>query len=260
LKITSPKTINRFAVLVSISAITLIVPNPILGLPNTDDDLNTAIELINIGHQDKALPILDRAIKLSPNDWKLYTTRGRAWLGVERLQCALDDFNKGIKLDPNRSQIYEARALCYFEMHNLKAAIADQSKAIEMTPPDKLRRDRIRVRSKYYLEQGDSKHALADATDLILQNPKDCRWYLDRGDMYYALKQYQNAIADYTRGIEMGGNMRNLDYWYRQRAHVYTKLGKYNLADADRKKAKTCVNRNETLDFFTPPSSKTSNQ
>src|SRR5271168_1022231 len=172
----------------------------------SETNYQAAMALISKGYHEKALPYLDRAIKLSPDDWKLYTARGCAWLDLEDRQRALADLTRAIKLAPQRSQIYEDRARCNFEMHNLKAAIADQSDAIKRTETQVLRTKRVRVRSKYYLEEGDSKNALADLTALISQNPKDYRLYFDRADMYHQLKQYQKAVADYSRGLELGGN------------------------------------------------------
>jgi tetratricopeptide (TPR) repeat protein len=227
-----------------------------LALPKAEADYNTAMALISKGSHKRAIPYLDRAIKLSPADWKLYDARGSAWLDLEDYKRALADLTKAVEL-AHRSQIYEDRARCYFEMHNFKDAIADQSEAIKRTENPELRTQRVRVRSKYYLEKGDSKNALADLGDLIAQRSKDSRLYFDRADMYHQLKQYQNAVADYTRGLRLAGSaLKNADYWYEQRARQYDKLGKKDLAEADRIRASRSVNKNEALELFKPKAKK----
>jgi tetratricopeptide (TPR) repeat protein len=57
----------------------------------------------------------------------------------------------------------------------------------------------------------------------------------ERGGTYSKLKEYDKAIADYTKAMEL--DPENADY-YDERAEVYDMLGNSSKAQQDRKKGK----------------------
>jgi tetratricopeptide (TPR) repeat protein len=70
--------------------------------------------------------------------------------------------------------------------------------------------------------------------------PKEYFNYSRRADVYASLHQYQRAVDDYSYAIKINdGRFDDFDSLYTLRARAYDKLGKKDLAEADRKKAVT---------------------
>jgi tetratricopeptide (TPR) repeat protein len=71
-------------------------------------------------------------------------------------------------------------------------------------------------------------------SNAIELNPENADYFNNRGDVYYALEQYDKAIEDYSKAIEL--NPENADY-FNNRGNVYYNLGHYNEAIKDYCKA-----------------------
>ena len=74
------------------------------------------------------------------------------------------------------------------------------------------------------------KEAIADYTEAIKLNPKDAEAYYNRGNAKYRLKQYKEAIADYDKAIELKPEDAQAYY---NRGFAYREVGKKEEADAD---------------------------
>ncbi len=94
----------------------------------------------------------------------------------ERGDCdsAIADYTRAIDLNPKFAEAYNNRAYTYMVQHNYAAALPDLEKAIELRP--------------------DYVNAL-----------------MNRGDIYnyYYEINYDSAVADYNRILQMGGRERN---------------------------------------------------
>jgi len=191
----------------------------------------------------KAIPFFNHSAKLAPNVAVIYAERGQAYLNLEEIDNALADLTHAIKLSPTLCQPYADRARCYYERHNPRAAIDDMSHAIPLASDKIDRAFKIRERANYYLEVGESKKALDDVNSSIAL-VQDYYTYFLRGDMHYKLKQYKEAVVDYTEGLKrIKPDVTDLDFWYEQRARAYDKLGDTRLAAQDRAKARQSNNK-----------------
>ena len=86
-------------------------------------------------------------------------------------------------------------------------------------------------RGNYYYELKKYDEAITDYSEAIKINPKNATYYNYRGNAYYSLKKYNEAIADYSEAIKI--NPKNTAY-YNNRGNVYYyNLKKYDEAIAD---------------------------
>jgi len=85
-------------------------------------------------------------------------------------------------------------------------------------------------RGNTYYKLKQYKEAIKDYTEAIHINPSDSYFYNNRGNAYYKLKRYEEAIKDYTSAIEIDPNNA---YPYNNRGNVYSELKRYEEAIAD---------------------------
>ncbi len=71
------------------------------------------------------------------------------------------------------------------------------------------------------------EEALADTNRAIELSPETARFYDDRGDVYYSLEKYEEALTDYSRAIELSPETA---VFYDDRGNAYYSLEKYEEA------------------------------
>lgn len=81
-----------------------------------------------------------------------------------------------------------------------------------------------------YSQAGDYQNALLEYTKAIDVNPNDMLAYFSRGAVSHLLEQYENAISDYSKAIEIDPTFMMP---YHNRSNAYKTLGMYDKADAD---------------------------
>lgn len=111
-----------------------------------------------------------KAIQLDSKFLPAYEHRASDYLNLKQYQQALKDYETILKLDPENVTAYADRGLARLETGNIWGAIFDFGDAIRRK------------------KEGDS----------YLPN-----LYENRGDAYVKLGQYRDAIADYTKAIEL---------------------------------------------------------
>jgi Flp pilus assembly protein TadD len=87
-----------------------------------------------------------------------------------------------------------------------------------------------RNRAKAYAAKGDWQHAIADCTRAIELRPDDAAAYLTRSAAYAAKEEWDAATADCTRAIELAPAHADA---YLNRALAYTEKGEWDRAVAD---------------------------
>ena len=146
--------------------------------------------------------------------------------------CALNACAEAIRLDPKNANAYFCRASMYRDKKDFDSALADIDEAIRLKPESARF---YGVRAWIYGDKNMFEKGLTDLThqiDLLKDKAADLD-YAERGDFYYELGKYEDAVKDYTEAIRLGPDYpRN----YRNRAATYEKLGKKDLADADEQK------------------------
>ena len=82
-----------------------------------------------------------------------------------------------------------------------------------------------------YKKLGQYQTAINDYTKAIQLDPDYANAYINRGSAYSSLSKNQDAINDYTKAIQIGGS--NDAVAYNNRGIRYRALGQYALSDAD---------------------------
>lgn len=119
--------------------------------------------------QMAAAGVYDKAIKLNPKFAKALMARADTRLELKQFKLAIEDFDKVIELDPKYGGAYNDRGLANVSLSNYYDAIEDFSKTIENKKGD------------------DSLHFT----------------YKSRADAYMKVRDFERAIKDYGKGIQL---------------------------------------------------------
>ncbi len=204
-------------------------------------------------HQ-QAIDDFTQAIQFDPKNADYYESRGHAYSGLKNYQEAITDFTKAIQLDPKNAQYYNARGLQYGSLEDYKKAIEDITEAIRLDDKSVLY---YAFRGIAYLGLKEYKQAISDLTETIRRDPKNAPYtvrglrysefkdnkifissynkqislvYVTRGNTYFKLKEYKQAIDDYTQAIKL--DPKNAIY-YNARGTTYSQLKDYKQAIDD---------------------------
>lgn len=171
----------------------------------------TPLELLNEGNERyKRGDILGSIKKYSaviekqPFSPVAFQRRGRSKRRMQNYQGAIKDYDKAIQLKPNFVNAYLGKAQTYVALQNYNAAVTAYSRALEMNPDKKYLGKIYYNRGLAHLEQKDYQDALADLTKTIELNPKMDKAYLNRGNIYYHFNQSKKACADWIQAKELG--------------------------------------------------------
>ncbi len=191
------------------------------------------------GQSDKALQVLCDAIKMFPNTKNLYQSRAAIYATKGQKKKAKSDYDMLIKLEPDDATGLLRRAQLSESMGEFELALKDYDSASKIANGrgTQYERHKVALKSKAMLlaKLGRYKEALA-VIDLTKPQERDDEEMKLRGDWLAALNRYDEAIAAYTESIESAPEIGKATY--EARAKIFDKVGKPELAQKDRAKAK----------------------
>jgi tetratricopeptide (TPR) repeat protein len=85
-----------------------------------------------------------------------------------------------------------------------------------------------------YSQKGQYDKAISDYNKALEINPNYVEAYNNRANIYYKQGQYDKAISDYNKAIEIN---TSFSYAYNNRGNVYSMIGQYDKACPDYKQA-----------------------
>lgn len=220
------------------------------------------------GEIDEAISVYTKAIELKPNFTQAYLYRGIAY-GINRdREKASADYTAAIEIDPRTFQAYFLRADIKLSFKDYDGAIADAAKVVALDPKNQ---EAYFNRSYFYFIQNKRAEAAADlkkaaAIDAntqigkysaqllqVLKREKNARLpitdhdallakypmlapeiYFHRADVHFMNGEFDRAIADYAKVIELAPNNALA---YANRAAVYLEKQQYALTIEDAGKA-----------------------
>jgi tetratricopeptide (TPR) repeat protein len=237
---------------------------------NTNHYLARASCCLNILQKERAIPDVERALKLSPNNalalqlrgeifsmeknydaalelfaraqeinphWAVpYFDRGAVLLDKKEFQSALIELDKAISLLPQMWLFYLGRSVVYFKLGNLESAHKDQDSALRLSEKEALVMTELNtIIYEDCLDWTEDYYAR-----ILLQQPLSGYAYQGRADAYRVNNQPQKAIADYTRAIKLMPKEPRL---YLGRGKSYAELNEIEKAREDFQKALTVADK-----------------
>jgi tetratricopeptide (TPR) repeat protein len=156
--------------------------------------------------------------------------------------AAIEDYTRAIKINPSWADAYGKRAATYKSLKKYKEAIADYTAAIKLDSSSYEFDPTLRFANAYfgrgtvYYRRGELDKAIADFDSALALNPTHSLVMINKAVAMSDKKQYDSAIAGYTRAIAL---LSPLEYdgaqklAYLHRGNAFKAQGKYDPAIAD---------------------------
>ncbi len=166
--------------------------------------LRGEIHSMNREHET-ALEYYARAQAINPNWAVPYFDRGSILLDKKEYYSALLEFNTAISLMPQFPLFYILRSLTNYKLENLEAAHQDQENALRLSEKDAL----VVAPVNMTLYEGQLDWSEDFYGHILSKKPQLAYAWQGRADACRINHEYEKAIADYTRAIEL--NPRELE-------------------------------------------------
>ena len=160
-----------------------------------------------------------------------YFRRAERAYSEAQYEEAILNYDKAIELDPEDSEMYHWRALAKRALGQNNDAIDDLDKMVEIDGSPYT----YEVRGKVLLKLKRHQQAIADFSKMIEIAPDVPFGYFRRGNAKYELEQYEEAIADFDAYLQITGDAST----YVLRATAKEQLGDLEGAKEDFQRALT---------------------
>ena len=175
------------------------------------------------GNPDLMRSMVDSLIKhvLYPWDKSLeYYQRGNIWMRVGDYEEAFKEYTRAIEINPNNISAYEKRSRVYVKMEKYGLALADINTMIKRAPSSNS--NHYVLRGRVLLKSGDEKGALKEYARAIKMNESDLLAYFERAEIYEKQGKYDLALADCTLLVLKKPEAPG---WHYRRAEIYYRMG-----------------------------------
>ena len=170
-----------------------------------------ALYYLNKGDLDRTLEEYNKAIQLEPKSSTYHNIRARFYESrLKDNDKAVADYTTAIKLNPKDVDAYESRGKLYESQKKYPEAINDYKTILKLAP-EKINSDNYAKIGDMYKELKDYPNALEYYTKAINLEPEPGYEFADnrvatyhsRAELYVELDEYDKAIADCDKGIEL---------------------------------------------------------
>ena len=186
---------------------------------NSEQKLRACVkETASQGDYALAIAFLDQLIALCPDNAADYNNRGLMYFRNNQIVEALCDLSQALEINPNLDSAYNNRANCYAAQGDLAEAIADYDLALDLNPAN-LRAWINQGITFRELEMYDLAIENFDIALIIGSSLKE-RIYLERGRTYHLRGDWNCAVADYQKALDIIATQPKLTH-YRRKVMVW---------------------------------------
>lgn len=157
-----------------------------------------------------------KAEKQGPENARLYVSRSAVHISQGNLKEAVRDCDRAIELDPKDADAWYNRACADYMGRNNDGAIKSLERAVKLKPDHA---EALFLRGVVRGEQYKEAAGIKDLEEAMRLNPKIPGGWMSLGVLQYENKQYDEAIATFTRVIQANDPEQRTAYFYRADCH-----------------------------------------
>jgi tetratricopeptide (TPR) repeat protein len=166
--------------------------------------IQIAYSYLNKGNNERVISVLDKALPLSENDFRMNYFYGIALQRISKLEESLFYYEKALKAKPDDVSLLSTLGLVYNTLRRYEESEAMYEKALKISPDDSF----ILNNYAYNLSVRGIKldKALAMAKKAVQKDPKNANFLDTIGWIYFKLKDYEFARDYIIRSLEVNSN------------------------------------------------------
>ena len=158
------------------------------------------ITWIQVGYWQNSITLFDHTLKITDNNWLIYSDRCTTYYVLGNYSQAIDDCSRAIEIKPDLAEVYNSRGLAYCSLGNCSQAIDDYGRAIEIRPNYA---EAYINRGNAYRRLGNYKQAIEDLNMAIKIKPDFADAYNSRGSTYLMLGNKELGCRDAQKACEL---------------------------------------------------------
>lgn len=151
---------------------------------------------------EKAIEAYRKAISITPEKIFVYFSLGMVYEGQKEFQKGEEILRRALEIDPNSGLIYYGLIRIFLTSKNFDAALITSKKALEIDPTYII----YRQLGEVYMGLKNFNEALKSYDKAIEKNPSYAYAYYDRAKAHFSNENYEFAISDYEKYIELENN------------------------------------------------------
>lgn len=189
--------------------------------------------LVPFHQPEQALHEIDLAIKLRPDDAKMRVVRGTVLENLNRTDEAVKEYRTALAMGKCGQGVFSYLHKIYMRHNDYRAALELASMRVKEYPTEAVSyydKARLEIAVKDY------KAALATAALAAKIAPYDYKPWELSGDAHLNSQDFQQAVKDYSKCLELEPFFTAVIY--KKRAQAYTALGHRDLAQKDIEKSR----------------------
>lgn len=212
--------------------------------PNSDALIEKANGLYQEKKYEEAIAVYTKAADADPTNAEILKFKGLAKSMAGDWAGCVEDLNSAIKIDPKNPELLSTRAFSFLHTGDFEAAKRDfrfidtiekeAGKKAQYLMAESLLR---RARSNLMSDKGDKQKALDDYNRVLAIAPANDIILFERADALSELKQYEAALKDLDKVIEIDGDVSKFGDTHAKRAKVRRMLEDLKGAEEDEAEA-----------------------
>lgn len=169
------------------------------------------------GNYEKADESFSKAIEGNKERADYYISYAMNLIQLKRYEDAIINFERSI-LDKdngvvrkNNKRAYRGEGIAYYRAYDYASAIENFNKALKINELEDMNQDILSYKGKAQEKSGLYKEAAKTFTEIIENNKSNAQAYINRGDIYRKMGEYEKSLADYDKAIKL--KTSNYDYY-----------------------------------------------
>jgi tetratricopeptide (TPR) repeat protein len=170
---------------------------------------------------------LTRVMATRPDDTWLYYHRAHALLRSDRAAAARLDCDQALQRKPEEATFHHLLALILSASGPSRDALAEFQRAASLQPQVYWHRGSA---IETHLALGEQQAAMSICDAWVASNPSDCEPHRARGFTHYGCRDYDRALEDYNRALQLAPNSHET-YFHRGQLHLAAQ--RFEMAKSD---------------------------
>jgi tetratricopeptide (TPR) repeat protein len=154
----------------------------------------------HLGDPDAALKDIEKCTELKSPDWKVYGILSDIYFSKTQFSKGISCMDSVIHLNPEPN-FYLLRAKALAQTGNFSRALNDADTYLTLAPEEKIKA--LHFKLDLLIAMNKQKEYILVMNQLIAETPADPLLYIKRGECFHAQKKHKEAIADFSKAIEL---------------------------------------------------------